>query len=50
VLTLQRNPDLARRIGAGGRRLHDEHLSWPRITDALLSSRSSRSSRRSRWP
>jgi len=47
VLTLQRNPEFARRIGAGGRRLHDEHLSWPRITDALLNSCGSR---RSQWP
>jgi glycosyltransferase involved in cell wall biosynthesis len=27
---------LADRLSAGGRRLHDEHLSWPRIVDSLL--------------
>jgi glycosyltransferase involved in cell wall biosynthesis len=36
ALRLHNDPALAERVGAGGRRLYEEHLSWPRIVDALL--------------
>jgi len=36
VLRALRDPALAARVGAGARRLYDEHLSWPRIVDELL--------------
>jgi glycosyltransferase involved in cell wall biosynthesis len=36
TLRLLRDPALAARVGAGARRLYDEHLAWPRIADHLL--------------
>lgn len=35
-LRLLRNPELLDHVGAGGRRLYEEHLSWERIADRLL--------------
>jgi glycosyltransferase involved in cell wall biosynthesis len=35
---LMADPQLADRVGRGGRRLYDEHLSWQRIGDAFLTS------------
>jgi glycosyltransferase involved in cell wall biosynthesis len=35
---LLRDPGLAERVGRGGRRLYDEHLSWQQIGDAFLAS------------
>jgi glycosyltransferase involved in cell wall biosynthesis len=36
ALRLLRDPATAARVGEGGRRLYDEHLSWSRIGDRLL--------------
>lgn len=36
LLTLRRNPELAREVGKGGLELFEAHLTWPRIVDALL--------------
>jgi phosphatidyl-myo-inositol dimannoside synthase len=36
ALRLLRDPMMAARIGEGGRRLYDDHLSWERICDQLL--------------
>jgi len=36
ALRLLRDPTMAARIGEGGRRLYDDHLSWERICDQLL--------------
>jgi glycosyltransferase involved in cell wall biosynthesis len=36
ALRLLRDPPMAARIGEGGRRLYDDHLSWERICDQLL--------------
>jgi glycosyltransferase involved in cell wall biosynthesis len=36
ALRLLRDPTMAARIGEGGRRLYEDHLSWERICDQLL--------------
>jgi glycosyltransferase involved in cell wall biosynthesis len=36
ALKLLRDPVLQRRVGEGGRRLYEEHMSWERIADQLL--------------
>ena len=36
VLRLRREPALAARLSKGALALHDSHLSWPKIVDALL--------------
>jgi glycosyltransferase involved in cell wall biosynthesis len=36
ALSLLRNPALRAQVAEGGRRLYEEHLSWPKIADQLL--------------